>query len=79
MSMSVEWNGRKAWPVGHRFIDVPIVIGGISGDPGGKLVEGHHGTPEEGTKIGDVGFVEGQGVLGEQDVSIHRISACRHP
>ncbi len=40
---------------------------------GGELIKRHDGSLEEGTKIGDIGFVERQGVLGQHHIAIDRI------
>ena len=37
------------------------------------------GTGVEGPIVGDVGFIEGQGVLGEHHIAIDQISGCRDP
>ena len=46
---------------------------------GTELVRGNDGTPVEGTIIGDVRFIEGQGVLGQHHIAIDGIGGCRDP
>jgi len=62
--MGIEGDGSDARSVSHRLIDVPIVVSGISGHMGRELVGGNDSSLEEGAILGDVSFVEGQGVLG---------------
>jgi hypothetical protein len=64
VTVGVEGNGRDPSPMRHRFIDVPEIVSGIGGDMDWKLVGGTDSLLEEGAKIGDVGFIQGQGVLG---------------
>lgn len=64
VTMVVEGDGRDARPVGDCFIDVPVVVSGISRHIGRELIGGHHSSLEEGAIIGDVGLIERQGVLG---------------
>ena len=62
VAMAIEGDGSDARAVSHRLIDVPIVVSGISCYMGRELIGGHNGTLEERTIIGDIGFIEGQGV-----------------
>ena len=64
VAMGIEGDGSDARSVSHRLIDVPIVVSGISGHMGRELVGGNDSSLEEGAILGDVSFVEGQGVLG---------------
>lgn len=73
--MRVEGNSGDALPVRHRLIDVPEVVGRISGDMGGVLIESDDSTLEERTKRGDIGSIERQGVLSEGHIAIHGVSA----
>jgi len=76
--MAIEWDGGDAVPMRHRLIDIPVVEGGIGGDMGGQLVRGKDGVLEERAVIGDIRFVEGQGVLGQHHIAIDRISRGGH-
>jgi len=78
VTMAIERNSGDAGPVGDGLIDIPVVVGGISRDMGRELLGSHNGTLEEGTKIGDIRFVERQGELGQHHIAIDRIGACRH-
>src|SRR5258708_5712080 len=78
VTMGIEWDGGDALSVSDRLIDVPKIVSGIGGDISRELMGGHDGLVEEGTKIGDIGFIERQGVLGQHDIAIDRISGCRH-
>jgi len=64
--------------VGNGLIDVPKIVSGISGEMSRQLLGGYDGLVEEGAKIGDIGFIERPGVLGEHGITIHGIGACRH-
>ena len=69
----VEWNRRDAAMASWCLIHVPRIIGRIRRQIGGKLLEGHDGLLRQGTKIGDIAFVEGQGVLSQHHGSIVRM------
>ncbi len=79
MPMRVEGNGSDAFSVCHRFIDVPEIIGRISGNMGRVLTKRHDGALEERTEIGHIGCIEGQGVLGQHHIAIHGVSAGSDP
>ncbi len=66
----IERNRRNAALTGCRLVDVPRIIGRIGRQIGGKLVEGHDGVLIQGTKIGDIAFVEGLSVVGQHDGAI---------
>ena len=59
-------------------MDPPAVVGGIGGQIPGILSAGQHTAAQEGTKIGEVGFIEGQGILGEHDLAVDRVSGRGH-
>src|SRR5947209_14384076 len=67
MAMRVEGNSANAATMSHRLRDVPEVIRSISGDMGGQLIGRSYHTLVERTGRGDIGFIEGQRVLGEHD------------
>src|SRR6266704_3342330 len=77
VAVIIERDGSNPLSVSHRFIDVPKVVSGISGHMSRELIGGHDGSLEEGTIIRDIGFVEGQGVLGQHHIAIHRVRAGR--
>src|SRR5258708_27905338 len=79
VTMAVERNGSDALAMSQRLVDVPEIESGIGGDVRGKLVGSDNSALKEWTIIGDVGFIEGQGVLGEHDIPIDRVGGRRHP
>src|SRR5438128_944126 len=79
VTMAVERNGSDALAMSHRLVDVPEIESGIGGDVRGKLVGGDNSALKERTIIGDVGFIEGQGVLGEHDITIDRVGGSSYP
>ena len=78
VSMAIERNSGDATPMSHGLIDVPVVEGGIGGDMGRELVRGKDGVLEERAVMRHVGFIEGQGVLGEHHIAVDGIGGRRH-
>jgi hypothetical protein len=75
MAMRVQRNGSNALAMSHRLIDVPVVVGRISRHIRREEVASHDGALIEGPIVAHVGLVEGQGVLGQYDITIHRVGA----
>jgi hypothetical protein len=65
--------------MGHRLIDVPVIEGGIGRHMDRELVKDDDGAQVQRTVIGDIGFMEGQGVLGDNDITVVRGSGSCHP
>ncbi len=51
MAVTVEGNSGNAPPMGHRFVDGPVIEGGISRHMDGEAVKGQDGAQVERTKI----------------------------
>ncbi len=77
MAMAIEGNGGDA-ATGHRLIDVPGIEGSISGDVGRKEAQGGHGADVEKEEVGDIAFVKGEGVLGQDHIAVDGIGARRN-
>ena len=45
----------------------------------GIVVRGHDEAAQQGAEIGEIGFIEGQRVLGEYHIAVDRIGGRRHP
>src|SRR5258708_12180015 len=74
----VEGDSRDAAMTSWRLIDVPRIKSGISSQVGGELPQGHDSLLIQGTKIGDIAFIEGLGVVGEHDGAIVSNRRDRH-
>src|SRR5690348_4856851 len=61
-----------------HLIDIPVIVGGISADKDRPLSGRRDGTLKEGTEVGDIGLVEGQGVLTQHPIAIDRVGTGRH-
>ena len=59
VTMAIEGDGGNAFTMGHGFVDVPKVEGGIGGHMDGEVVKGHHAAQVERAVIGHIGFIEG--------------------
>src|SRR2546421_9905337 len=79
VTMTIERDGSDARPVRHRLIDVPKVVSGFGCHMGRELIGGHDGSLEEGAIIGDVGFIEGLGILAQHRIAIHGVSTGGPP
>src|SRR5438132_4396249 len=71
--MTIERDGGDALSVSHRLIDIPVVVSGISGHMRRELVGARDRALIEGTIVGDIGFIEGQGVLGKHHIAVDGI------
>ena len=76
--MLVERNGGHAGTCGTGLVNVPGIIGSISGDMDGKSHEHGHGLDVEGREVGHVPFIEGQGEISQHDIAIDGIGGCCH-
>ncbi len=74
--MLVERNGGNTATCGTGLVDVPGVIGGISGDMDGKSREHGHGLDVERRKVGDISFIERQGEISQHDITVDGIGGC---
>src|SRR5450631_1009050 len=68
--MLIERNGSNPTMTGCRFIDIPRIIGSISGHMGWKLLKGNHRLLVERAVIGHIAFIEGLGVFGQHHIAI---------
>ncbi len=66
----VERNCADASMSNRTFIDIPRIIGRITGNMGGKLIERDDRLLVERAKIRDIAFIERLGVFGKDDSSI---------
>ena len=78
VSMAVERDSGNAPPMGYRFVDVPVIEGGISGHMDREAVKGHDRPQVQRAVIGHIGFIEGQGVLGDDHLTIAGNSGSGH-
>ena len=76
--MLVERNGGHPRTCGTGLVDVPGVIGSISGDMDGKSHEHGHGLDVERREVGHIAFIEGQGEISQHDIAVDGIGGCRH-
>ena len=70
MAMGVEGDGGHPTAMQHRLIDVPGIKGGIGRDIVGKVAQVDDRLQVQGKEVGDIVLVEGQGVLGQDDIAI---------
>ncbi len=73
--VGVQRNGSDAVPMRHCLIDIPVVVGSISRHMRREAVGRHDGALVEGPIVAHIGLVEGQGVLGQHHLAIHRVGA----
>ncbi len=73
----VEWNGRDAAKQEGSLVDVPGIESGVSGDIGGRGMQGEHGLIVQAAKGGDIAFVEGLAELSQHDIAVDGIGASR--
>ena len=78
-ALLLERDSRNAAVTSCRLVDIPRIKGRISGQMGGKVVEGHNGLLIQGAKVGDIAFIERLGVVGQHDSAIVSYGADRHP
>jgi hypothetical protein len=78
MRMLVERNGGHPGTCGTGLVDVPGVIGSISGDMDGKSREHGHGLDVQRREVGHIAFIEGQGEVSQHDIPVDGIGGCRH-
>ena len=70
LGMGIEGNSSNAAMMGGFLIDVPCVIGSISGQMSGKSGKGKSSLIIEGTEVGDITLVEGQGIFSEHHIAV---------
>ncbi len=68
MPVLVERDGGDATAIDHHLIGVPGIESSISGDMGRKETQGGYRTDVKRDEVGDIVFIEGQRILGHDDV-----------
>ncbi len=74
-----ERNSRDARVTSSGVVDIPRIIGSISGQVGGVLIEGSNGLTIQGAEIHDIVFVKRPGIFSQDDIAIVRGVAAATP
>jgi hypothetical protein len=70
VAVLIQGNGSDATATGWTIVDVPCIISGVSRKVCGKMSKGEYGSLVQGVKIGNVIFIERQGIFCEHDIAI---------
>ena len=67
-----ERNSRDARVTLSGIVDIPRIIGSVSGQVSGVLIEGSNGLTIQGEEIHDIIFVKRPGIFNQDDIAIVR-------
>ena len=68
--MLIDGDRRDAAVMKGFLVGRPGIKGGISREMGGKEAQRYCRLPVEREKVGDVAFVKGEGVFGQDDIAV---------
>jgi hypothetical protein len=79
MRMLIEGHGGDARARRTGLVGVAGIESGIGSDMQGQGHQHRHGLEGERREIGDIPFVERQGIVSQHHITVDGISGCRHP